>query len=96
MNLLYHREALKEIDEAFLWFENERLDLGQRFISEIETTILRIQHFPEINRIIIKDIRRALMSSFPYGIMYSVIDDTIEIYAIAHLHRMPFYWVKRI
>ncbi len=95
MILKYHPEASSELDEAFEWYENEQAGLGDKFIAEVETAILRIQHFPQVNPIILKNIRRALLPGFPYGVIYSIKDGIIEIYAISHLHRRPFYWKKR-
>ena len=95
MNFNFNREASNELDEAFEWYENQQLGLGNRFIAEVESSITRILYFPSIGRIIIKDIRRFIIPNFPYGIMYSVNNEVIEIYAIAHLHRKPYYWKER-
>jgi hypothetical protein len=95
MILKYHPEASNELDEAFRWYEIEQTGLGKKFVQEVEFSIIRIRNFPRANPHIIKDIRRALLPMFPYGVMYSAGNDIIEIYAIAHLHRKPFYWKKR-
>ena len=95
MNLHYHPEASDELDEVFRWYEAQQPGFGHRFISEVQASINRIRNFPFIGGFIIKDVRRALLPEFPYGVIYSVEDESIEIYAIAHLHRRPFYWKNR-
>ena len=95
MNLRYHQEASHELDEVYRWYETQQSGLGTRFISELEASINRIQNFPYIGNVIVKDIRRALLPDFPYGVMYSIKDDMLEIVAVAHLHRKPFYWKNR-
>jgi len=39
--------------------------------------------------------RRALVTKFPYAVVYREIQDEIEIIAIAHLKRRPKYWSSR-
>jgi plasmid stabilization system protein ParE len=95
MKLKYHPEASKEIDEAYNWYEAQQADLGLNFINEAEASVLRLLSFPNLNPEISKGIRRAIMPIFPYGIIYSINGDLIEIYAVAHLHRKPFYWKRR-
>ena len=69
------------------------LDLNDPTSADLITAMNK--QFPNLNPVIIKDIRRALVSVFPYGVIYSIENEAIEIYAIAHLHRRPFYWKKR-
>ena len=95
MNLKYHSEASREIDEAFQWYEAQQSGLGLNFVTEAESSVLRLLSFPKLNPEISKGIRRAIMPVFPYGVIYSINGDLIEIYAVAHLHRKPFYWKKR-
>jgi len=33
---------------------------------------------------------------FPYGILYSLLDQDIVVVAVMHLHRKPDYWEKRV
>jgi hypothetical protein len=96
MNIRYHPEASKEIDEAFEWYESQRSGLGLKFINEAETTIHRILNFPKLHPLVFKNLRRGILPIFPYGVIYSIDGGSIEVYAIAHLHRMPFYWKKRL
>lgn len=41
------------------------------------------------------EIRRMILSRFPYKLLYSIETDCIYIIAVAHLHRAPDYWVDR-
>jgi plasmid stabilization system protein ParE len=95
MRIRYHPDASKDLDEAYEWYESQKLGLGLKFVDEAEATIQRILNFPELHPIITKKHRRAILPAFPYGVVYSVIGDLVEVYAFAHLHRLPFYWKKR-
>jgi hypothetical protein len=96
MKIRLHPEASKEVAEAVLWYEGQQAGLGQRFAAETEAAIYRIAAFPNINTEIGKGLRRGIMPIFPFGIIYSIIEEYIEVFAIAHLHRKPFYWKKRL
>ena len=95
MKLSFHPDASSELDEANQWYEDQQSGLGNRFIEEVKLSISRIQNFPHIGNALVKDIRRIIVPNFPYGIIYSIANGSIEIYAVAHLHRKPFYWKKR-
>ena len=95
MILKYHFAASIEFDDAVKWYETQRSGLGLAFAQEVELTAKRIQNFPRSNAVLAKDYRRAVLTTFPYGIFYKIKGETIEIYAISHLHRRPFYWSKR-
>jgi hypothetical protein len=41
-------------------------------------------------------VRRRLLSRFPYGIAYQVIDDTVVVVAVAAHKKRPRYWADRI
>jgi hypothetical protein len=40
-------------------------------------------------------LRRAVLSRFPYGLVYGQKPDSIVVVAVAHLHREPRYWIDR-
>ena len=44
--LLYRTEAQAEIENAFLWFEEQRPDLGVEFIAQLEKLDARIADKP--------------------------------------------------
>jgi len=96
MTFSFHPEAEIEFLEAVDYYEESRQRLGYDFASEIYSTIDRIISFPEAWPIIKNDIRRCLTKRFPYGVVYSIEDDSIFIISIMHLHRKPNYWTNRI
>jgi len=40
--------------------------------------------------------RRVLMQRFPFSVYYEVANDHIRVVAVAHQHRKPGYWKKRL
>ena len=39
--------------------------------------------------------RRCLTNRFPFGIIYTIIEQDIIIVAVMHLNKQPDYWKKR-
>jgi ParE toxin of type II toxin-antitoxin system, parDE len=95
MKISLHPEVLKDISEAVQFYEEQQAGLGANFAAETEAAIYRLADFPNLNPEISKRIRRAIVPVFPYGIMYIIQGEYIVVYAVAHLHRKPFYWKNR-
>lgn len=91
----FHEIAELELNEAAKYYESKMRGLGIAFISEMERVTRHIQHNPESAPRILKTVRRKLLRGFPYSIMYSIVDDSIRILAIANQKRRPFYWRGR-
>jgi|SRR4051812_31017797 len=96
MNIILHPEASREVAEAVQWYEEQQSGLGKGFAEDTESAIYRLAEFPNLNPEIGKGIRRAIIPVFPYGIIYKVYEEHLTVYAVAHLHRKPFYWKKRL
>jgi plasmid stabilization system protein ParE len=96
MRFAFHPEARLEYREAAAYYEVRRPGLGAAFTREIEGVIEHILEAPDRWRFIQKDVRRCLAHIFPYGILYTVEDDSILIIAVAHGSRKPGYWRERL
>ena len=96
MNFFFHPEAEIEFVQAVDYYEEVEKDLGLDFTFEIYSTIERVLAHPLAWPVIDDDIRRALVRKFPYGILYSQIEEDIYIIAVMNLNREPDYWKNRI
>ena len=95
MNVEFLEPAYTEYQEAIEFYNLQSEGLGNKFISEIDRTISIIKNYPESFTNYSKHTRKAVVSIFPYNIIYSIRDKSIIITAIAHQHRKPHYWGKR-
>ncbi|MBC7357845.1 MAG: type II toxin-antitoxin system RelE/ParE family toxin [Desulfacinum sp.] len=96
MKLIFLEIAQLELDQAVIYYDHESPGLGRKFLDEVLRTLERISRYPEAWHPISKRTRRALVRGFPYGVIYQWRDDHILIVALAHLHREPEYWKKRL
>lgn len=95
MNFAFHPEAEIELELAINYYENIRLGLGFDFTTEVYAAIKRAVALPKAWAVVEGDIRRSLVSRFPFGILYSIEPSGLYIVAIMNLHRKPHYWQNR-
>ncbi len=91
----FHELAERELNDAALYYEQESTGLGAKFLDEIERYLDAITKNPYAGQKVRGQVRRRILRTFPYGILYSVKDDRIRILAIMNLKRRPLYWVGR-
>jgi len=96
MTFSFHPEAEKELILAIDFYEDKEAGLGRDFALEIYSTVERILTYPDAWPIVEEDIRRSLVKRFPFGVLYSKLEEEIVIIAVMHLNREPEYWKTRI
>jgi plasmid stabilization system protein ParE len=88
-------EAERDIRDAALWYERQRLGLGHEFLDQLLLTRDRIAANPEAYQPVHGVIRRAPMRRFPFSVMYMVLDSEVNILAVMHFSRDPARWKSR-
>jgi plasmid stabilization system protein ParE len=92
----FHPTAQREPNEAADYYDLEGPGLGSAFLSAVERALVQVRQYPEASPVALAPVRKKLVSGFPYAALYSIVDDTIVVLAIAHLRRRPFYWRNRL
>lgn len=92
----FHPEARREFLESAGYYESQRAGLGRRFVDAVRDAIFRILAHPMMYREIDRGLRQCRVPRFPFGLIYRIRRDKIEIIAVMHLHREPGYWKGRI
>ena len=95
MKLRWHREARAEADAAAAFYKDKQPGLAVRFLDGLEDALHRIQRHPLAYRQVENEVRRCRVTHFPYGVIYRVRSDLIEVIAVMHLRRAPGYWKER-
>ena len=95
MEIEFHPDAVLELREATLYYQEQQADLGKRFLSAVEESLTRISNFPEAFPIVANNIRQCKVTRFPYAIVYRSQVNYIQVIAIAHSRRRPKYWSGR-
>ena len=50
----------------------------------------------ELGSLIEANLRRLMLTRFPYALIYSATDDLLHVVAVAHARRRPGYWRPRV
>lgn len=95
MSFSFHPDAEDEFIEAIDFYEDREAGLGFAFSLEIHTAIQNIVAHPGAWPVMEDDVRRCLMSRFPYAVLYVIEHAEILILAIMHQKRRPGYWKER-
>lgn len=92
----FRREAEADVRDARAWYRERGLELGEEFLRSLDACLASIQRLPESHPVVYRDIRRALLSRFPYGVFYIREGDTITVLACFHAKRDPTTWQERV
>jgi plasmid stabilization system protein ParE len=80
-------EAVFDIKEAYLYYEEQKVGLGNRFLETLESYLERVQKYPEHYQIKRKPYREAFINKFPYIIIYEIEGDKVIVYAVFNTWR---------
>ncbi|MBH0205910.1 MAG: type II toxin-antitoxin system RelE/ParE family toxin [Nitrospira sp.] len=95
IRIRFRREAEAEVIDALSWYRERGVDLAGEFRKSLDSCLASIQHLPESHPVVHRDIRRALMKRFPYGLFYVREGDLIAVLAYFHAKRDPAIWKAR-
>ena len=95
-NLILLPEAEQDITEAYYWYQERELGLGEEFLRCIDASIQFIERNPEIYVFAHEQYRRALVRRFPYAIFYESFEETITVYAVFHCSQNSKKWRSRL
>lgn len=95
MRYVFHPEALNEYAEAVHYYAQQGAEVAQAFINAIEAVVYRIKESPTRYAVIDGDVRRCTVLKFPYGVLYTIEQDSVLIMAVMHCSREPGYWKSR-
>ena len=96
LQIVFRAEAQTEFDEAFDWYEQQQAGLGVDFLACVAEVLERIESLPEAYEVVFEGVRRAVVSKFPYLILYKVESNWVVVLAVFHSKRDPQVWQDRI
>jgi len=75
--------------EAFDWYEQQQAGLGDLFLTELENGFDNMETWPSSYSIIKKNYRQFILRTFPYVIVYEILNSDVIVYAVFHTSRNP-------
>ena len=96
--IVLRREAQIDLDEIFIWYEEQKAGLGFDFLNEFQNTLTKVNRNPYHASCIQADARSATLKRFPYEVIYRIDDPKmqIRIIAVIHQHRDPEWFKQRL
>jgi plasmid stabilization system protein ParE len=93
--IIFRTAAAADVEDAYLWYETQRVGLGSEFIAAVRASVQSIAANPEINAVLYRNTRRGLLKRFPYALYYRIYPDLIVVVACMHGRRDPLRWRSR-
>ncbi len=99
--IVYGPEAAEDLAAAIAWYEAERTGLGEALLDEVEAVVATLGSEPgfdgsPVPGVADRAIRRTFLRTFPYSLVFLEHEGTIWIVAVAHLRRLPGFWMGRL
>jgi toxin ParE1/3/4 len=82
--------------EQVEYLETRRAGLGARFLAEVKDSEALIARFPLFSVEVEAGVRKRVLPTFSYSLLYSLEGDGALILAVAHHKREPGYWGERV
>jgi len=89
--LKFSGRAVREVGEAYEWYEAQSAGLGSEFELAFELQLKRLEQVPLLYTEVFPGVRRTLLPRFPYGVFY-VRNDLVHILAVIHNTRNLARW----
>ena len=94
--LVFTKEALLDLEDIVLWYEEQRKGLSFDFELCMEAGIAEILRSPDSFQNKYRNVKIRFISRFPFGIHYLIKNDQITIVGVFHTSREPKNWTKRL
>jgi plasmid stabilization system protein ParE len=92
--LKFSGRAVREVGEAYEWYEAQSQGLGSEFEAAFALQMKRLEQVPLLYPEIIPGVRRTLLPRFPYGVFYVARNDLVHVLAVIHNVRNPKRWPR--
>lgn len=89
MKLILRTGAIEMAKDAYDWYEQRSLGLGDRFLESLESALFNIEHHPLHYGKIEGGYRQLKLKKFPYVIIYEIIENIVVVFAVFHESRNP-------
>jgi toxin ParE1/3/4 len=89
-------DAESEFHEQIAYYDAEARALGDKFIADVYAVVSEIRQYPESGARVSRNVRKRVLTTFKYNILYVAEEKEIVIVAIAPHRKRPNYWRKRL
>lgn len=87
--VIFSPEALTDVFVAMDWYEEQQENLGNRFYEDVISTMGYAVTHPYSFNEKHDNFRELALTTFPYVIIYEIVDDIVIITAVFHTSQNP-------
>ena len=87
--IILQEEAIKDMQDAYDWYEEQLLNLGEEFLNEIYKAFDKLKRNPQHFGFAFAEFRNARLKRFPYLVIYKIEGNKVFINSIRHIKRKP-------
>ena len=91
-NLFLSKKAIRQIEKASNWFNEQQPGLDKIFLTELDKNILYIEKNPLKSQVRYKEVRIRFFKKFDFGIHYIIDKKIIFILAVFHTSQSDKKW----
>jgi toxin ParE1/3/4 len=95
VKIVVRPSAAADIEDAYRWYQEKQSELGDLFLAAVQTALERVTENPKAHPLVHRDVRRARLQRFPYGLFYREYAGAIVVVACFHARRDPRRWRAR-
>lgn len=90
--VVYHRKVGRDLAAGFGYYEGQAKGLGEAFLAAVDSSFDAIERYPEMFSRVHGEVRRAIVSRFPYAVFYRVESKRVVVLTVLHTARDPKLW----
>lgn len=102
MTVLYHPEFVRDIQQFAIQYADISPKLAARFRRDIDVTLAAVKtnptgagHFVNTGSLILREVRRRNLETFPFFVLYGLADDSLVFGSIIPGASDPLTWLAR-
>jgi hypothetical protein len=93
--LLIKARAIAMAKEAWEWYEEQQPGLGESFLQDLGASYRKIEKWPASYAKVKSGFRQVILTTFPYVVVFEIIEKDVIVYAVFHTSRSPRKKFKR-
>jgi plasmid stabilization system protein ParE len=94
--IIFTPEAMLDVSNAFWWYEEQRIGLGDELLDCLDDAYVRITQNPEHHPIRFDSFRRILIHKFPHAVYFEHDENRVLVYCVFHCSLNPDKLTRRL
>ena len=90
--VVYRRKVGRDLAGGFGYYEGQSEGLGEKFLAAVDSAFNALERYPEMFSRVYGEVRRAIVSKFPYAVFFRVEPKRVVVLTVLHTARDPKLW----